>query len=736
MAKATKQTKKFQHKHLKHTLDLRKKAQKQNQKIASRKKSGNKNHNDDKKGKEVFNDMSVDAFFENGFEVPKEKKSKKPQQAEEESGSEESNDEEQQDEEMQNGEDDENSSSEDEDPEAVEEDMKNLADKDPEFYKYLQENDKGLLDFEGVNPLDAMSDDDEEEEEEEEEDQDEGSEHEKNVNDDVEEDTSKSVSQTAITLALVKKWQKELSSKPSPKLIRQLCIAFKAAINVNDADSGNYKYVVTDPKAFNELMMVVLKQLPDAIQSLVPYKVGHSGVRNIPQKNPHTSQISSILKSHAGSFITLLNDINNTETAALVLFSLQELFPFYISFRRLLKELLSSVVNIWSSTNQVEVQIATFAFLNNISKEFQKSILDTVLKLVYTTFLKNCRKTNQYTMPLFNFCKNSAAELFCIDETVSYQIGFEYVRQAAIHLRNSINATSNAKEGFKTIYNWQYCHSLDFWSRIVSQQCNPERELVNHKNKESPSRQLIYPLVQVTLGTIRLIPTAQFFPLRFYLIRSLIRLSQSTGVFIPIFPLVSEILTSTAITKQPKRTNLPVFDFENNIKVNQQYLGSKIFQDGACEQFIELSYEFFVLHSKSIAFPELVTPAIISLRRFMKGSKNIKFNKQLQQLVEKLNDNSKFISAKRSKVEYGPSNKSEVQMFLNDFEWTKTPLGQYVVIQRQAKEEKLRLLREAEEEEQELIKKQQAKEENQEQESDASEADLGELDSDNDDVDE
>ena len=102
-------------------------------------------------------------------------------------------------------------------------------------------------------------------------------------------------------------------------------------------------------------------------------------------------------------------------------------------------------------------------------------------------------------------------ELFGINETLGYQVGFEYVRQLAIHLRNSINATSNAKEGYKTIYNWQYCHSLDFWSRVLSQHCNPEKSCKTINPKESPLRQLIYPLVQVTLGAIRLIPTAQFF---------------------------------------------------------------------------------------------------------------------------------------------------------------------------------------------------------------------------------
>lgn len=688
MAKASKSTKKFQSKHLKHTIEHRKEVQKHNKKMSSRKKSksgATENEDTRPKGnqpKEVFEDMPVDEFFAGGFEVPKEKKSKKKQS------------------------DDDESSSDEEDEEAMQNDMKNLAEKDPDFYKYLQENDKDLLDFEGVNPLDAVSDDEEEEDDEEAE-QEEKADSKASKKSKVEkEETSKRVE---ITSKLVKQWDEQLN-KPTTKIIRNIAIAFKAAVNINNANDEDYKYSITDPKVFNDLMLLTLKKLPEAIQKLVKYKVHpQTGVRTIPQKNQNVAQISNILKSLAGSYITLLKDITNTETAALVLSSLQEVFPYYLSYRRLLKEILSSVVSSWATTNDIDTQIATFAFLNNAVKEYSKSILETVLKLTYSSLLQNCRKTNIHTMPMINFCKNSASELFGIDETLSYQVGFEYIRQLAIHLRNSINATSNAKEGFKTVYNWQYCHSLDLWSRILSQHCNPEKELLNHKSKESPLRQLIYPLVQVTLGTIRLIPTAQFFPLRFYLIRSLIRLSQSTGVFIPIFPLISEILSSTSITKPPKRSNLQVFDFDHNIKVNQAYLGTKVYQDGLCEQFIDLTSEFFVLHSKSIAFPELATPAILSLRRFMKKSKNAKFNKQMQQLVEKLNSNATFITAKRSNVEYGPSNKTEVQLFLKDFDWKKTPLGQYVVVQRELKEEKLKILRDAlaEEEKARIEKKKQ-----------------------------
>lgn len=305
-------------------------------------------------------------------------------------------------------------------------------------------------------------------------------------------------------------------------------------------------------------------------------------------------------------------------------------------------------------------------------------------------------------MPLINFQKNSAAELFAIDETSGYQIGFEYIRQLAIHLRNTMNATTkktvktNPAEAYKIVYNWQFCHSLDFWSRVLSFSCNPEKE----NGQQSPLRELIYPLVQVTMGVIRLIPTPQFFPLRFYLIRSLIRLSQNTGVFIPIFPLLSEILVSKAFTKVPKKKeSLVAFDFDHNIKCNQAYLGTRVYQEGLSEQFVDLVGEYFVLYCKNVAFPELVTPVIISLRRYMKNSTNVKHSKQLSNIVEKLKQNSSYIQSKRADVDFSPTNKTEVARFLNDVPWEKTPLGSYLVIQREVKDERTRILRESLEEE-------------------------------------
>ena len=54
------------------------------------------------------------------------------------------------------------------DEEAMKENLKKLEADDPEFYKYLKDNDNDLLDFEAVNPLDAISDDEGDEDDDEE----------------------------------------------------------------------------------------------------------------------------------------------------------------------------------------------------------------------------------------------------------------------------------------------------------------------------------------------------------------------------------------------------------------------------------------------------------------------------------------------------------------------------------------------------------------------------------------
>lgn len=42
------------------------------------------------------------------------------------------------------------------------------------------------------------------------------------------------------------------------------------------------------------------------------------------------------------------------------------------------------------------------------------------------------------TQPVITFMKNSLVEIFSLDDHLTYQHGFVYIRQLAIHLRNAI----------------------------------------------------------------------------------------------------------------------------------------------------------------------------------------------------------------------------------------------------------------------------------------------------------
>lgn len=206
---------------------------------------------------------------------------------------------------------------------------------------------------------------------------------------------------------------------------------------------------------------------------------------------------------------------------------------------------------------------------------------------------------------------------------------------------------------------------------------------------------MIYPLIQVTLGATKLIPTAQYFPLRFYLLRSLLRLSRATGVYIPLTSLLFEVLSSTIFKKKPKPSTLRPLDFSTTIRAPKSYLTTKTYQDGVGEQVVELLSEFFALHAKSIAFPELAIPAIVQVKRWIKKSPVVNLNNALGVLVGKLEANSKWVQERRNKVEFAPNRIDMADKFLDEVAWEKTPFGAYVLSQRKVREEKRKMIEES-----------------------------------------
>ncbi|KAF4970907.1 hypothetical protein FSARC_2177 [Fusarium sarcochroum] len=717
--KNLKATKKFEKRHLTGVLDKRKAGAKvkQRQQIQDKKKArkskdaeyyaGSKDEKDGEvkkpsaKGKKI-NDMSVDDFFSGGFDEiidSKDKKAGKLGKRKRDGRAAEDNEASDSDDSIGAqpvvSDSDDNDDGEGDDGVGMsKKTMDELAEKDPEFYKFLKENDPEALDFDDnadLAEVDGLSGDDDESEQEEEQPKKKKQKKEK----------VPAAQGNELTREIVASWRKAMAEKNSLRAARQVVLAFRCAAHLNedDEEDSQQRYAINSPEVFNDILLLALKEIPTVMNHHLPVKESAAGRVHVQTESRKFHTLSLLLKTYTSSIMHLLSTLSDDKTLKLTLSSITPILPYLLSFKKLVKALAKSVVNFWAQPASSEsTKITAFLVLRRLVVIGDKGIRETVLKAVYQGLIQGCRVTNANTVQGINLMKNSAAELWGIDQAVGYTTAFSFIRQLAIHLRNSI--VHNKNDAFRIVYNWQYTHSLDFWSCVLAEHCSPMKEA--EAGKESQLKLLIYPLVQVTLGAMRLIPTAIYFPLRFHLIRSLLRISRATGTFIPLASPLLEVLTSAEMKKPPKAASLKPFDFATSYKAPKSYLRTRVFQDGVGEQLVELLGEYFLLWTTSIAFPELALPVTIQLKRWLKqarnktqGNKNAKLAGQLILLVQKLESNGKFIEERRAKVEFAPKDRTQVENFLRDFDIAKTPLGAYVVGQRKARAERAKLLEEA-----------------------------------------
>ncbi|KAF2627542.1 ribosome assembly protein-like protein Noc2 [Macroventuria anomochaeta] len=681
-----------------------------------------------------FGDMSMDQFFEGGFDIPKMKKTKpktgkRKRTPVEEDGSEGSSDEEMADA-TANGEDSASDSESGDDAETHKRDIEALKEKDPEFYNYLKSNDAELLDFAedaDLAEIDALSASEDETTPR--------KKQKKAAKDDSDsDDESEAATGNEVTKQLIQKWKSAMDTKSSLRAMKEVVLAFRSAAHLNDDEGKAYKYSISDPDVYHQVLVSALTFVPKVLQHHLPAKESAGGKIRVPTDSKKFRTLTPLLKSHTVSIQHLLENLSDASTLRMTLDSLLNLLPYILSFKKVVREIVKTVADVWSDSSNNEVtRLAAFLVLRRLMVISDPSLREAVLKQVYQGLVKGARNTTIHNIQGINLMKNTASELWGLDPTVGYTTGFGFIRQLAVHLRSSI--TNKTKDSYKTVYNWQYVHSLDFWSRVIAAHCESLREA--ESGKPSPLRPLIYPVVQVTLGAMRLIPTAQYFPLRFQLIRSLLRISSATSTYIPLAPALVEVLQSAEMKKPPKPSTLKTLEFSTQIRATKAYLRTRIYQDGVGEQVAELLSEFFLLWTKNIAFPELALPVIVMLKRWVKamtkkssGNRNAKINSLFALLIQKLEANTKWIEEKRTKIDFAPNDRAGVDNFLKGLEWEKTPLGAYVAGQRKVREQKQKQFEDARKMEEK--KRKQYEKEDEDAKADVFEEESGEMEEDED----
>lgn len=184
-----------------------------------------------------FGEMSMDQFFQGGFQIPeiKKKRSTKQQTGKrkrtpvEGEGADEAH-----------ASVDESGSDSDsgDDEDAHKEQLAGLAQKDPEFYKYLKENDAELLDFAedaDLAEIDAMSASEDE------------ATPRKKQKSNVSDDDNEAATSNELTRKTVQKWKASMETRSSLRAMKEVVLAFRAAAHLNDEEGKKYRYSISDP---------------------------------------------------------------------------------------------------------------------------------------------------------------------------------------------------------------------------------------------------------------------------------------------------------------------------------------------------------------------------------------------------------------------------------------------------------------------------------------------------------
>ncbi|KAF9234590.1 Noc2-domain-containing protein [Melanogaster broomeanus] len=560
--------------------------------------------------------------------------------------------------------------------------LSNLAEKDPEFYKYLQENDRDLLDFSIPNVDDDMDG----------EASDEGDEDE-----DVEMESEKL---PILTNEILRRWQKALLDHRSLRALRKLLIAFRSAVHMNE-DNQVLAWSIDSSTMYNKLVTTALKFTPVVLAHHIPYKTLPNGKYKTPTQTAKQKALQKLILSYFNNIVYLIPQLTDNELLQLTFAESCE------DFTVLVKAYLKKCLELWSS-GEDSVRITAFLSIRRLASSTDNAIMDLVLKSTYLELVRSSKSTSIHKLPSINLMKNSASEIFCLDHTAAYQHAFGYIRQLAIHLRNSMK--TKTKEAYRLVYNWQYVHCVDFWALVLARACSTEAEA--GRGEESGLKALIYPLVQVSLGAIKLISNSRSYPFHLHIARSMLHLSRHTNTYIPLSPYLLPVISSQLTPSgKPKPSTLRPLDFDSNIRAPAQYLKTRVYMEGLVDEAAFILAEWLActpVHG-SIAFPEITVPVVVSLRKTLKSAKTKskggtgKETGVVKGLVERIEDSVKWIEEKRKGISFAPGKMSDVERWEANLKVEDSPLAKYVKVQRKARVKRKNLIDKAVKGEDEIL---------------------------------
>lgn len=491
---------------------------------------------------------------------------------------------------------------------------------------------------------------------------------------DVEDEELQKRGSNIVTARMINQWEEELQGTKPINTFLEMSQAFLAAIESlgsreTEEGEATSKYKIEGPQIFNAIVRLCLRNAPSAMASILKLK----SPRDDPTKSKKWHKMRNFFKLYLRSLVTLTECMAEPSVAEVVLNKgVLPLLNYYAHHPGVCKMLLRRLITLWA-TSEKRVRVVAFVAIFRLAHNLPPKPLEWVLKRLYLTYVQNSRFTSPSTWGLIDFMRLSLVELYALDQVLAYKHAFVYIRQMAFHLRNAILVKK--KERIQLVYNWQYVHCLHLWAELLS------------KTHPSPALQpIVYPLTQVAIGTIKLQPTPSFFPLVFHVCGILTDLSRHTGTFIPVLPFLLEVLNKAPLAKKHKKASIRPFDWLCMLRLSRAEMSESGFKDGVVDQVYDGIVNYLSVEAASIGFPELVVPAVLQLKSFLKKCKVPNYTKKIKHLLDKVKENQDFIESRRKDVTFAIGDRKAVKNWEISVKQSGTPLTSFHASWRKTRE--------------------------------------------------
>ena len=355
-------------------------------------------------------------------------------------------------------------------------DLETLKEKDPEFYKFLQEEDEQLLDFDESDPESDSDDEDEDEEEDAEEDD-------ASEDEDDEENETRSVGGTknrkgnakarrrAPPVAHVRDGCETVRPRDGRRVPRggakpPARVPSRGALRRRGRGRGARREArvvggvslardVHAGRGGRHLLRAAREDAADHPDEARQFK---------PHQQTRWRKVEPLVKSFLGNTLHLLGQLTDADMSRFLLSRLNVAVPFFATFERLTRKTLKATLALFGS-GEPALRVQSILLIRNMAAVLPPPTLEKAAKGVYRQFAANAKFVNQESIEHVQFMTTCVSEIYGLDQNQSYALAFTYVRQLASLLRGAL--TNTTKEAFRSVYCWQYVNCLECWVKVL-----------------------------------------------------------------------------------------------------------------------------------------------------------------------------------------------------------------------------------------------------------------------------